>query len=332
MDPKGLKKILILGGTQFIGRNLVEKLLAENEYELTLFNRQRTNADLFPQVKKLKGDRDTNDLDQIGEQDWDVVIDISCYLPAQLERTLERLKGKIRRYIFISTISVYDLKQDSGPLTEEMEILPCSAEERMDTSMKAYGQKKAECERILQNAKWLDAIILRPSIVYGKYDHTDRFYFWLYRLVRTEETLMPDGGFRVLSLTYIDDLCSTILNAISSEKHSRIYNVSTHDAMRFEEIIASIANAAGTSSGGIDISSGELEKFGVTTSQDIPLWFKIDLEVSNRKVKRELGMDFLPFEDSVKRLIEHFNNVGWHIPRAGISLEKENEILSSIWQ
>ena len=102
-----MNKILILGGTQFIGRNLVAQLLQEREYEITLFNRQQTQPNLFSGVKKIKGDRETEDIRQIAREHWDYVIDLSCYYPAALSSVLEQLQISPKRYIFISTCSVY---------------------------------------------------------------------------------------------------------------------------------------------------------------------------------------------------------------------------------
>ena len=103
-----MKKILIFGGTQFIGRRLVELLLENGEYDLTLFNRGKSMPDLFPNVKKILGNRRNEDINQLKDGEWDVVIDVSNYHPYPLQRAVDILKDKVKRYIYISTVSVYD--------------------------------------------------------------------------------------------------------------------------------------------------------------------------------------------------------------------------------
>jgi len=96
------KRILIIGGTNFIGRNIVESLLETNKYEVTLFNRGVTNPELFSDLKKLKGDRYSNDINFLRNDSWDFVIDMSCYYPKNLEELLKVLGNKVLKYIFIS--------------------------------------------------------------------------------------------------------------------------------------------------------------------------------------------------------------------------------------
>jgi len=127
-----MKQILIIGGTRFIGRNLVEKLLAKNDYEITLFNRGITGSNMFPEVKLISGDRKVaEDLKPIVEKNWDVVIDVSGYWAGALERQFEHQKGKIGKYIYISTSSHYKLDPENlTPTNEEMELVECSEEQK----------------------------------------------------------------------------------------------------------------------------------------------------------------------------------------------------------
>ena len=104
-----MKKILILGGTMFVGRTLTERLVASGKYDVTLFNRGKSNAGLFEGVKQIHGDRETADIEQICNQYWHCIIDFSGYYPVTFEKLLNGLKGKVGRYIFISTVSVFDI-------------------------------------------------------------------------------------------------------------------------------------------------------------------------------------------------------------------------------
>src|SRR4051812_7392017 len=109
-----MKKVLILGGTNFVGRNIVEQLSQNKSLNLCLFNRNKTNTDLFPKVRKITGDRETTDLEKIAGENWDVIVDVSAYYPNSLERLLKIIAGKTKKYIFISTVSVYDFEKFNG--------------------------------------------------------------------------------------------------------------------------------------------------------------------------------------------------------------------------
>ena len=114
-----MKKILILGGTNFIGRVFMEQLSALENYNITIFQRGFTNSNLFPNIPRISGDRYTEDILKITKEDWDIIVDISCYFPSSLELLIPRLKGRVGRYIYISTVSVYDWQSNENQLISE---------------------------------------------------------------------------------------------------------------------------------------------------------------------------------------------------------------------
>ena len=126
------KKILIMGGTFFVGRALVERLLQSHEtYDITLFNRGKTNPDLFPELSKIHGNRETDDIEQLRGKTFDVVIDVSSYYPLSLQKLTQLLKGNIGRYVYVSTASVYDLEViGEQVITEDSTLLVCSKEDQ----------------------------------------------------------------------------------------------------------------------------------------------------------------------------------------------------------
>lgn len=319
-----MKKVLILGGTQFIGRNLVEQLQGLN-YDITLFNRQQTQPNLFPDVKKIKGDRETADIKYFTDQYWDCIIDFSCFYPDSLEILLNKLKGKAGRYIFISTLSVYGLDEDLCRLEikENFETLPCNQFERRDNSMTTYGQRKAECERVLLKKEWLDKIILRPSIVYGKYDPTDRFYYWLYKAKKCKRVVLPNNGMDKITLSYVEDLTNIIIQSIKIKNHSTIYNATTHQPLSLREIIQYINRDIYM----IDINPHKLISIGLNPGQDIPLWFNSPLMVSNERLSKDFQLVFKSFNDSIEETALFFANLNWPIPKTGLNEIKENDLI-----
>jgi 2'-hydroxyisoflavone reductase len=324
-----MKKILILGGTQFIGRNVVERLSALHEYDITLFNRQKTHPELFNNCTKIKGDRETDDILQLTEQYWDFIIDLSCYYPNNLEFFLNRMKGKIGRYIFISTVSAYQWNEDTQNIliTEDnTETLPCTEAQKTDTTMSTYGERKAECERVLLKQEWLDKIILRPCIVYGKYDHTDRFYYWLYKIHQQQAFVFPDTKNEKITLTYITDLVNIIVQSIDIKEHRIFYNTSTHEPFSLQEILLKIDKQMK----GVAIDTEILKQNGITPGMYAPLWFGISLNVSNEKVKKDFNLNCIAFEQSIKDTQDYFTTLNWPVPKAGFDAEIESKLLEDV--
>jgi 2'-hydroxyisoflavone reductase len=234
------KKILILGGTMFAGRALVERLMNDNRYVLTLFNRGKSNSGIFPSVTQMHGNRETDDILQVCDQHWDIVIDFSGYYPKTFSQLLDRMSDKVGRYIFISTISVFPFGEgDVQHIGEDDATLSCAEEQMISPLPDAYGEKKAEMERILLTHPELDPLILRPSFIYGRYDWTDRFYYWLYRAKQQQKYLLPEP--KLLSLTYVEDLVNGILSAIEVKQHLPFYNAITHTNVRLDKVMEFVA-------------------------------------------------------------------------------------------
>src|SRR5579883_3336611 len=228
-------RLLILGGTQFIGRVFVEHLLQTNApYKITLFNRGIHNADIFPEIEKIHGDRETGEIDKVLSRDWDHIVDINGYFPNTLERFIPKIKGKVGRYVYVSTVSVYDDERYFGRpnvlIGEDEPMWGCTAEQREGDRSQWYGEKKAECERILLANDWLDTKILRPSIVYGRYDYSDRLYYWLQRIKTRERILIPDEGQERGNMTFVEDLAGLLTEALVLKSERRAYNAVTHEA------------------------------------------------------------------------------------------------------
>ena len=172
--------ILILGGTGFIGPHLV-KYASERGHRITLFNRGRTNAHLFPGVEKLVGDRNDN-LKALEGRRWDAVIDNSGYTPLQVQQSVDLLKNACDQYLFTSTRSVYT------DFTREVmdEDAPVGPKDIPESEWDGYGPNKVLAERIVQAGFGARTLITRPPVIVGPGDRTDRFTYWVDRI--------DDGG------------------------------------------------------------------------------------------------------------------------------------------
>ncbi len=325
-----MKRILIIGGTQFVGRVLVERLLAEG-IEPTLFHRGKTNADLFPDLRRFLGDRDTDDHTAIAGHDWDVVFDMCAYYPLSLATLLDRCRGRIGRYVLISSISALDLRPiATGKLADDSELLPCSAEAMNDTTGASYGARKAECERVTLAREWLDSIILRPALVFGRYDFTDRLYYWLQRCRTNTELLLPEEGVRKTTFSYVDDLASAMLAGIDAHPERQSFNAGTH-ILSFAEIVASAAAQMQVSPDIVSAPAAFLIEQGIQQWTDMPLWINgNDLQVDSRNFCHEFLPSPTKWTDALSATIEYYEPRGWPAGNYGISPEKEQELIGLI--
>lgn len=324
-----MKRVLILGGTNFIGRNLVEKLLEINNYEVTLFNRQCTHSDIFPNINKIKGDRETDEIRQIKNVKWNYVIDLSCYYPDSLKSVLDCLI-KVDKFIFISTCSVYDHEGNQSTLkNEQSELLSCDARQRIDRNPETYGNRKAECERILKDSG-LAYTILRPALVYGKYDPTDRLYYWLYQVKMNNVLLLPENGLRLFSTTYVSDLVEAIIQCLNLSK-SETFNVITNPRTSIKQIIHLASQTIKTDNSIINVSADLLKREGVSQWTDMPLWINGDyFTYTDQKIKERLGIRMTQFKMSLDKTIEYFDSINWPQPKYGMTEKTRQKLIKKM--
>ncbi len=188
-------KILVLGGTQFIGRHIAEAMLHAG-HSVSILTRGKTLDELPACVERLRGDRDdgTAGLAALAHRSWDACIDVSGYTPRQVRPSVERLRASVKRYVYISAVSVYG-DPASGPVREDHLRLPPAAEDVTEINRETYGPLKVACEDIVSRAFGESCTLLRPQVVVGPYDPTDRFSYWLRRSALGGEMLAPgDGG------------------------------------------------------------------------------------------------------------------------------------------
>src|SRR6476661_8405787 len=173
-------KILILGGTKFLGRHLVDAALAAG-HEVTLFNRGKTNPTLFPNIETILGDRE-HDLEKLSNRQWDTAIDVAGYVPRVVRLSAQALEKNVKRYIFISSISVYQDFNKAG-MDESYPVGKLEDESVEEITGETYGPLKALCEKAVQETFGGDgSLIGRPGLIVGPYDPTDRFTYWPMRV------------------------------------------------------------------------------------------------------------------------------------------------------
>lgn len=187
-------QILVLGGTQFVGRHLVEALQSAG-HVVTVLNRGQTADALPAAVERLRGDRDLGaaGITALTGRTWDACVDVSGYTAVQVRASAELLQGNVGRYVFISAVSVYG-HPTTGPVDESSPRVPPAPEDVTVLDQDTYGRLKVTCENIVQDVYGERSAVLRPQIVAGTWDPFDRFSYWVRRAGAGGTILAPGDG------------------------------------------------------------------------------------------------------------------------------------------
>ncbi len=213
-EPSDPLKILILGGTGFIGPHMVREALRRG-HEVSLFNRGRTNNELFPDLELLVGDRNSG-LQALEGGKWDAVVDNSGYVPRQVEDSARLLASAVSHYLYISTISVYAVSP--VPITEESPLATMEDETVEEVTGESYGPMKALCEQRVMAEVGVDrTTVLRPTYICGPGDRTDRYTYWPVRTMRGGEMLWPGTPEDDIQMIDVRDLANFTVDCLEKK-------------------------------------------------------------------------------------------------------------------
>lgn len=237
-------RILVLGGTSFVGRAIVEQALAAGD-ELTLFGRGRTGPKLFPGVRRLTGDRSTGDYAALARGSWDAVVDVSGYLPRHIAQAADALGDRVGRYLFISTGSVYDHTRAADQMAEDSpRLAPVRDTEQI--TLETYGPLKVACEDEVLARFGGRGTLVRPGIVAGPYDPTDRFTYWVRRAARGGRVALPGKPDQPVQVVDAGDL-ARLVSALNAADRSGTYNaVGPAERVTLAELVQTCARATGS--------------------------------------------------------------------------------------
>jgi 2'-hydroxyisoflavone reductase len=241
--PRPLK-ILILGGTRFIGLHMTALALARG-HTLTFFNRGKTGTDRYPEVERIKGDRN-GEIDGLKDREWDVVIDNSGYVPRHVRLSAELLAPKVKQYLFISSISVYP--DFSSPRDEASPVGKLADESVEKVDGETYGPLKALCEQAALKALPGRATVIRPGLIVGPDDNTDRFTYWPARAARGGEFIAPGAPTDPFQVIDVRDLAAFTLAVVENDVTGTYNAVSNVNEFKFGELTDACIAAASTSS------------------------------------------------------------------------------------
>lgn len=328
-------KILILGGTVFYGRWLVEAAL-QRGHEVTLFNRGKSNPDLFPQVEKITGDR-TQTVAALEGRRWDAVIDPSGYVPRIVRMAVEQLKDQVDHYTFISSISVY--KDMSQPGTDENAPVGTLEDESTETvTGETYGPLKALCEQTVQQLMPGRALVIRPGLIVGPHDPTDRFTYWPVRVARGGDVLAPGRPERQIQIIDVRDLAEWTIRMVEGKQVGVFNATGPHPELTMGELLETCRQVSGSQAEIHWVDERFLLDQQVEPWMQLPVWVpEIEPEYGGfmaADISRalEAGLTFRPIASTAGDTLEWARTRPEdHRWRAGLPAEREQELLD-LWK
>jgi 2'-hydroxyisoflavone reductase len=260
-------KLLVLGGTKFLGRHVVAEALALG-HDVTMFNRGHTNPSLFPEAERLRGDRD-DDLGALVGREWDAVIDPSGYVPRIVRQSAELLRDAVGRYVFVSTVNVYAdycrSFSEANPLAELAD--PTSEDVGVD-----YGPLKAACEQVLDSIYGDRVSHIRAGLIVGPHDWTWRFTYWPMRIREGGDVLVPDVPERRVQFIDVRDVSKWALRLAEADISGPFNTTGPAESLTMGEFVGRLAGALGASCRFHWLDSQTLVDEGVTPWTELPLW------------------------------------------------------------
>jgi nucleoside-diphosphate-sugar epimerase len=325
-------RILVIGGTQFVGRHFVGTALTRG-HDVTLFHRGVTGDDLFPEATHLHGDRNT-DLAALDSGVWDVTVDVCAYIPRQVNQLADALGDRGGRYAFISTISVYD--DPPGPGIDEDAPLRSIADPTTEVvDGDTYGRLKVLCEKAAHD-RFGEVLIIRPGYVVGPYDHTGRFTWWVTRFARGGDILAPGPPDDPMQVIDARDLAMWTSKLIERDTTGTFHAMSPPPPFSISQMFQAIANEvapAGHSVTWVDVEF--LTEEGVD-GQALPLWTAHDPQrfvlAANPKRALESGLTPRPLAETITDTLAWASmDPAAAYPGVGLGYEREAELLT-LWR
>jgi 2'-hydroxyisoflavone reductase len=319
-------RLLVLGGTVFVGRHIVEEALARG-HDVTLFNRGRTNRGLFANVEQLRGDRERGDLAALAGRSWDAAADTSGYVPRVVAGSAQLLAGAVSHYTFISTGAVY--ADYSRPRIAEDSPVATLEDETSEDVGRHYGALKALCERAAEAALPGRVLSVRAGVVVGPHDPTGRFTYWVHRIARGGDVVAPEPRDQLVQLIDGRDLAAWILDAAERRLAGRFNLAGPARPLTMEGLLAEIRAATESDARLVWIGERLLLARGVEPARDLPLWvapgaypesaYFFGMEIGKALAA---GLRHRPLADTVTATLEHATTV----PGVGLDPARERAL------
>jgi len=327
-------RLLVLGGTVFLGRAVVEAALTGG-HTVTTFTRGRTNPDLFPEAEPLRGDRD-GDLGALEGREWDAVIDTCGFVPRVVRQSADLLDGRVGRCVFVSSVSAYD--DASTPPDEAAARLagPPAGED----VMKEYGALKAACEDVVRDVFGDAATIVRPGLIVGPHDPTGRFTYWPRRIADGGRVLAPGPPEAPVQVIDVRDLGAWLLR-LAERGPGGVFNATGPvEPLTMRELLEGMCTAIGSDAELVWVDDETLLEAEVEPWMGLPLWLPGDEHAGMMRtpIARALaaGLQLRPVRETVLDTLAWDRSMGGVAPRQPdgrytaqtLTREREEELLA----
>ncbi|WP_129115008.1 NAD-dependent epimerase/dehydratase family protein [Halegenticoccus tardaugens] len=302
---------LVIGGTRFIGRHVVREFL-DRGYDVTIFNRG-TRENPFAgdaRVDHVRGDRTNDgDLDRAADAvDPDVVVDCVAYKPAEVEAAVSIFEDA-DAYVFVSSGSAYGA--EVIPKREgATELCDCTPEQAVADDGESYGPRKAAGDRVVFDAaeRGVGAMSVRPCVVYGPHDYTERLDYWLRRVDEHDRVIVPGDGTNVWHRAYVEDVASAVRVVAERGTPGEAYNVGDRRLVTLEEMVRLIARAMDADVEVVHAGARELAAGGLRPT-DFPLYREYPHVLATGKLAA-LGWTSTPVEEAMARTVDEHRESG----------------------
>ena len=328
----GKLKVLVLGGTRFLGPEVVWAALARG-HAVTLLNRGKTDPRAFPSLPALRGDRD-GDMSALEGKTFDAVVDTCAYVPAQVRRVARALGGRVGHYTLVSSVSVYAaFGKSPGAITEDSPTARVPDEAAEEVTGGTYGALKALCEREAEAAWPGRTAAVRPGLIAGPGDPTDRFAYWPVRVGRGGEVLAPGDGEAEVQVIDVRDLAAWIATLAEAGDAGVFNAVGFPRPLSFREMLDAAREAAGSDASFSWVSAPFLAEHGVEPWHPLPAWLPpgVQAHVANERAVAR-GLKFRPVAQTIADTLSWVRATGrqpaWGTGAVpGLSPERESTLL-----
>jgi 2'-hydroxyisoflavone reductase len=319
-------KLLVLGGTKFLGRHAVDAALAHG-HDVTIFTRGKTNPDLFPEVENLQGDRDGG-LDALRDGSWDGVVDTSGYVPRIVRQSAELLRDSVGRYVFVSSISVYD--DFSSPPTETSPIAELE-DPATEEVLEHYGALKAACERVIEEVYGERSARVRAGLIVGPYDGTDRFTYWPRRIALGGKVLGPGDPAAPVQFIDVRDLAAWLVKLAFEGPGGTFNATGPAQQLTFEQLLDDMRETIRSDAEIVWLDGERVLEAGVQPWSELPLWLPGNdyAGMARADISRALaaGLTFRPVGETIA------DTLAWDRTEPGerptLAHDREQEILAA---
>jgi 2'-hydroxyisoflavone reductase len=317
-------KLLVLGGTKFLGRATVEAALQKG-HEVTLFNRGQTNPELFPEAEKLRGDRAT-DLSSLTGRTWDAVVDTSAYVPHEARASAEALTDAAGYYLFISSVAAYaDLSQPVDEKSALAELEEGQPDDRLAEDFSNYGPLKVLCERAAAEGFDGATAVVRPGLIVGPHDPTGRFTYWPHRVAHGGEVLAPKPPDSKVQFIDVRDLGDWIVH-LCEQRVEGPFN-GANRGVTWEALLETCREVTGSDAEFVWADPEFLIEQDVGQWLELPMWLHEDVGIHATDVSRavDAGLTFRPLVETIRSTLAHAETT----KEAGLEREREADLIAA---